>query len=345
MDLTDKTTVEIQNIATELDAMIRRTESLDSVDKGTIKKTDFDDRTKAEQNVEETKEDLKIVANIPNDSVVQSKTYDSVTKRTNVETSPTSAKIVTITASSTTTVQKVSKKGPTTTGALRIIESDDEGEIPETVRTFDDSTKSLESASTETALGSTVTVYENSSAMTTYKNGTTETTEKFDVRLVPLKDESTDEVEIITSSSSGRPKTVNVKDIIDSINKSQSLLKINYEDHKRRTSNGSINTRIRELERKETEINEMLNEIDLDQKVNGLCTSKSDTQIVEEEINEIPVVIRDLESQISREEDSGSLFQKCRPSSHQPNRPLSGDHDWNPLPKPKRSSPATSPAK
>lgn len=363
--MTDRTTVTIQNIASELDAMIRRTDSVDSVDKEKTKGVDQgrDDRQLKDDPPEDEILTIHIIDRQGGDPTESTsnrsdpkplpKPRELIAKEV-VEEDSASAKIVTIT-SSTTTVHKVGKKENRSgsSGALRIIESDDESEIPVTIRSFDDSTKDttpkpLENGNArDEASGSTATVYENSAPLN--GNGTV-ATEQYDVRFVPLVDKEEPVVETVTedgSSSAGKPKTVNVKDIIESINKSQSLLKINYEDHKaRRTSNGSINTRIRELERKETEINEMLNEIDLDRKVNGLCSSRTDDQIVEEEINEIPVVIRDLESQISREEDSGSLFQKCRPTSlSQQNRPLSGDHDWNPLPKPKRSSPTTSPTK
>lgn len=363
--ITEKTAVEIQNIASEIDAMLRRTDSRESIDKEeTTKEEKVAIRTTTTTTVETVKkeedheEPLKNVTEIapkeeeekpreinnnePDDAIpvavdkeakeggivsadknvqpeeeqeeanprVESPS-DEEDKRTTKEPSPSSNLVSTIeieiveqqpVVTSVSSVTLPANKD--TRNSLRIVESEDE----------DDKLLPPPPPSTTSS--------------DPYKNVVVEM-EKYDVRFVPLKGD--DSPADTTSPRVNGDGAKTVKDIIDSINKSQSLLKINVEDQKRRASNGSINTRIRELERKESECNEMLNEIDLDQKIGSL---RPLSPVPDEEI---PVVIRDLQS-MKTDDEVNALFKKCRPASG------SGNHDWNPLPKPKRShssSPST----
>lgn len=332
--IAEKATEQIQNIASEIDAMIRRTESREEIqipgddkEKGvSIEATTITVvvTEKPEQKVEdkpeiESKEVEKELPSNDKDHPDSNRKEKSSKNCEPMEIQPVSPTPLQMTIEEERPEEKkiVVKEKEKINGslnALRIVESEEE--ISEIIP---DEVSNLNRAAAKT----------NGTGPDPYKNVVVEM-EKYDVRYVPLKgSEESEDQQDSCKSSNGGAKTV--KDIIDSINKSQSLLKLNSEE--RRTSNGSINTRIRELERKETECKEMLNEIDLDRKIGSLGR--------EEELEDVPVVIRELQTYVSREEEgkdgegSNVLFKKCRPTS--------GSHDWNPLPKPKRSSPAATP--
>lgn len=332
--IAEKATEQIQNIASEIDAMIRRTESREEIqipgddkEKGvfieattiTVVVTE-----KAEQKVEdkpeiESKEVEKELPSNERDHPDSNRKEKSSKNCEPMEIQPVSPTPLQMTIEEerpeeNKIVVKEKEKINGSLNALRIVESEEE--ISEIIP---DEVSNLNHKAAKT----------NGTGPDPYKNVVVEM-EKYDVRYVPLKgSEESEDQQDSTKSSNGGAKTV--KDIIDSINKSQSLLKLNSEE--RRTSNGSINTRIRELERKETECKEMLNEIDLDRKIGSLGR--------DEELEDVPVVIRELQTYVCRDgeekdgEGSNVLFKKCRPTS--------GSHDWNPLPKPKRSSPAATP--
>lgn len=196
---------------------------------------------------------------------------------------------------------------------LRIVESQEN--IPETVKSL--------------------TITENvpkASSSDPYTNVVIEM-EKYDIRYVALKDEKNASQEPSTSEERRQLESQrSVKEIIDSINKSQSLLKINHEEARQKNgrSSESISTKIKELETQEKNINSMLDEIEFETRVNDLRITED---VSEAELNEIPVVVRDLQTHISREEEVGSLFEKCS----SPNKRSSAGHEWNPLPKPRRT--------
>lgn len=359
--ITEKATIEIQNISSEIDALIRRTESRESVDKDKGKEEEQlpEERLKANSVVAEEKapeinnnnkvdKEEALINNSNKEATANN--LDLSNEKPQIEekdilitdSPPTEVEVVTIPSKFKIEIvdeTKAEEQETVTTirieeaplviqesiSSLRIVESEDEDtkEVP----TQDLKTLKIEENVEEKKAT-------NATSMDPYKNVVVEM-EKYDVRFVPLKGEDVVEATSSTARLNGgsAQNSKTVKDIIDSINKSQSLLKINVEEQKRRASNGSINTRIRELERKESECNEMLNEIDLERKISGL----NSPSVVDDVDEEIPVVIRELE-RVEEDEVSG-LFKKCRPAS-------GGNHDWNPLPKPKRShssSPSTTP--
>lgn len=337
--INEKTTVEIQNIASEIDAMIRRTESPDSIpDKQLIAR---EEKEKQDEVVKELEERFKSESKKCDDEPDQSsrltngdlhKDYEveekDVVKDEQIKvTSSETIEVVTIEEdhytppppSSSPPPSPPTSAPPTSSGFLRIVESEDEDEKMSITIQSQETPPTTVIVETKTVEKFHVTPCTSDP----YKNVVSEM-EKYDVRYVPLKESEHDE----GASKVNGNKTV--KDIIESINKSQSLLKINVEDQKRRASNGSngsINTKIRELERKESECLEMLNEIDLEKKFEGL----RDLSPVEE----FPLVIQELNN---NNDEVISLFTKCKPS---PSSPSATSHDWNPLPKPKRSHSAS----
>lgn len=381
----EKTTVEIQNIASEIDAMLRRTtaessESLDKENANTAKASEKDRvqdepherRLKSEDKIEEI-----IISNDSNnnETVVEvDKVVDTINKEdvrlTNgeQEIKPVNDKEIISSIEVKVVVSEVEKPEPFVVtqdlSTLRIVESEDEEDhqteiIPEPVTaklnrieeiavTGEENTNKTSTTNQpiEVVVAKIIQQQKpttiNDNKNDPYRNVVVEM-EKYDVRYVALKGDEEQVVGAggnINNNNNNNSKTV--KDIIDSINKSQSLLKINVDEQaKRRTSNGSINTRIRELERKESECNEMLSEIDLDRKISGLYKTGSESVQVGV-VDEIPVVIRELhkmEEEQDEQDDVNAMFKKCRPVS-------SGNHDWNPLPKPRRShssSPSSTP--
>lgn len=359
--ITEKATIEIQNISSEIDALIRRTESRESVDKDKGKEEEQlpEERLKANSAVAEEKspeinnnnkvdKEEAVINNSNKEATANNEDLsnekpqieekdmlitDSQHTEVEVVTIPSKFKIEIVDETKAEEQETVTTiridEAPLviqeSISSLRIVESEDED--TKEVLTEDLKTLKIEENNEEKKVT-------NATSMDPYKNVVVEM-EKYDVRFVPLKGEDVVEATSSTARLNGgsAQNSKTVKDIIDSINKSQSLLKINVEEQKRRASNGSINTRIRELERKESECNEMLNEIDLERKISGL----NSPSVVDDVDEEIPVVIRELE-RVEEDEVSG-LFKKCRPAS-------GGNHDWNPLPKPKRShssSPSTTP--
>lgn len=335
---------EIQSISSAIDAMIRRTESRESIEKETRETVEVamvvqkenppEERLNAKQEEKEEEIIEKTDTNNNDNEITSNKGPAAETelqaKTTDWQQSTPGASDAS--ASVTTTVQQIAEE------EIKINGSIDETVKPsESVPSYapppppspptEDSLRIIESEDEDATDSNPQVVNKIGTTHDPYKNVVVEM-EKYDVRYVPLKgEEDHQHCEATRSSSANNSKTV--KDIIDSINKSQSLLKINVDEQKRRASNGSIGTRIRELERKESECNEMLNEIDLEQKISTLNATP-------EEETEIPVVIREM-ARVD-EEEVNSLFKKCRPASG------GGNHEWNPLPKPKRShssSPST----
>lgn len=154
--------------------------------------------------------------------------------------------------------------------------------------------------------------------------------EKYEIRFAPLK---TDDAAGENHRKNPVERQRSVQEIIESINKSQSLLKINYEDDsrvqsimqdiesqkrdvQRRKSSDSLNRNIRELEQKEQEMRELIKELE------------------EQETSDIPVVVQEF---------NNNSFDKCvqlrEPveKDQNDNQTKKSSIEWNPLPKPRRS--------
>ncbi|XP_059618426.1 uncharacterized protein LOC132262937 [Phlebotomus argentipes] len=161
-----------------------------------------------------------------------------------------------------------------------------------------------------------------------YKNVVVEM-EKYEIRFAPLK--TNDDLGEENHRRNPIERQRSVQEIIDSINKNQSLLKINYEDDsrvrsimkdiesqkmdvQRRKSSDSLNRNIQELELKEREMRELIREL--------------------EEASDIPVVVQEF---------NNNSFDKCV-QLRDPERDQNDNQtvqkssiEWNPLPKPRRS--------
>uniref|UniRef100_A0A1B0DQT8 Uncharacterized protein n=1 Tax=Phlebotomus papatasi TaxID=29031 RepID=A0A1B0DQT8_PHLPP len=154
--------------------------------------------------------------------------------------------------------------------------------------------------------------------------------EKYEIRFAPLK---TDDAAGENHRKNPVERQRSVQEIIESINKSQSLLKINYEDDsrvqsimqdiesqkrdvQRRKSSDSLNRNIRELEQKEQEMRELIKELE------------------EQETSDIPVVVQEF---------NNNSFDKCvqlrepEEKDQNDNQTKKSSIEWNPLPKPRRS--------
>lgn len=334
--IAEKATEQIQSIASEIDALIRRTESRESV------LHEEDKKMNGHEFHEDSKCDIITKADVEKNELNGKKHEVDLPAETKTckheqtelqqingseQEPPCLDEDPNLKSDINSEPEKTKVEIDESTNPLRIVESEDEETIPSPI------VEKVIVTSTSTA---------PMQRRDPYMNVVSEM-EKYDVRYVPLKGAEGEEPR---PQNGQTPKTV--KDIIESINKSQSLLKINVEEQQqqRRTSNASINTRIRDLERnleqKETVCKEMLSEIELDEKIGSLA-------VEEKQEVEIPVVIQDL--QIKEEEegkereeqvdDVNELFKKCRPSSASPtSSPTTADGNpyWNPLPKPKRSN-------
>lgn len=164
---------------------------------------------------------------------------------------------------------------------------------------------------------------------------------EFQIRYVPLK-EGTPENELngsnssIPSNSNGRRRSV--KDIIASINKSQSLLKINEPKENSSTSisnsssidriaasSESLQKNIKELKENENKIKSFLQE--MEKKVDENRNSYYDN---------IPSTVLSYETEElnnNKKSDADIVFEKCVLRKKNDDENI----DWNPLPKPRRS--------
>lgn len=164
---------------------------------------------------------------------------------------------------------------------------------------------------------------------------------EFQIRYVPLK-EGTPENELngsnssIPSNSNGRRRSV--KDIIASINKSQSLLKINEPKENSSTSisnsssidriaasSESLQKNIKELKENENKIQSFLQE--MEKKVDENRNSYYDN---------IPSTVLSYETEElnnNKKSDADIVFEKCVLRKKNDDENI----DWNPLPKPRRS--------
>lgn len=164
---------------------------------------------------------------------------------------------------------------------------------------------------------------------------------EFQIRYVPLK-EGTPENDLngsnssIPSNSNGRRRSV--KDIIASINKSQSLLKINEPKENSSTSisnsssvdriaasSESLQKNIKELKENENKIQSFLQE--MEKKVDENRNSYYDN---------IPSTVLSYESEElnnNKKSDADIVFEKCVLRKKNDDENI----DWNPLPKPRRS--------
>uniref|UniRef100_A0A1L8DHQ6 Putative mediator of rna polymerase ii transcription subunit 26 n=1 Tax=Nyssomyia neivai TaxID=330878 RepID=A0A1L8DHQ6_9DIPT len=160
-----------------------------------------------------------------------------------------------------------------------------------------------------------------------YKNVVVEM-EKYEIRFAPLK--ANDEGEHHRRNPIERQRSV--QEIIESINKNQSLLRINYEDDsrvqsimkdietqkfetERRKSSDSLRRNIAELEVKEREMRELIKELE------------------EQETYEIPLPVREFNNNSSR---YVQLREKDVVDQNE-NQTKVSSIEWNPLPKPRRS--------
>lgn len=162
---------------------------------------------------------------------------------------------------------------------------------------------------------------------------------EFQIRYVPLK-EGTPENDLNGSNSSipsnGNSRRRSVKDIIASINKSQSLLKINEPKDSTSISNSSsidkiaassesLQKNIKELKENENKIQNFLQE--MEQKVDVNRNSYYDN---------IPSTVLNYEAvelNNNKQSDADIVFEKCVLRKKNDD----GSIDWNPLPKPRRS--------
>ncbi|XP_055681579.1 titin [Lutzomyia longipalpis] len=163
-----------------------------------------------------------------------------------------------------------------------------------------------------------------------YKNVVVEM-EKYEIRFSPLKTNDDREGE---HRKNPVERQRSVQEIIESINKNQSLLRINYEDDtrvqnimhdietqkldaQRRKSADSLSRNIQELEVKEREMRELIRELEEQQ-----------------EAYEIPVPVQEF---------NNNSFSKCvqlrdpEARDQNDNQTQRSSIEWNPLPKPRRS--------
>lgn len=166
---------------------------------------------------------------------------------------------------------------------------------------------------------------------------------EFQIRYVPLK-EGTPENDLngsissIPSNSSSRRRSV--KDIIASINKSQSLLKIN--EPKENSSNSILNSssvdkiaasseslqkNIRELKENESKIQSFLQEMEtkVDVNRNSYYDNIPSTVLNYEKTDEL--------NNNNKKRDADIVFEKCVLRK----KNVDENIDWNPVPKPRRS--------
>lgn len=160
---------------------------------------------------------------------------------------------------------------------------------------------------------------------------------EFQIRYVPLK-EGTPETDVNGSTSSipsnGRRRSV--KDIIASINKSQSLLKINEPKDisnsssidKIASSSESLQKNIKELKENESKIQSFLQEmekkVDIDVNRNSYYDNIPST-VLNYQVDEL--------NNNNKKSDADIVFEKCVLRKKNDD----GNIDWNPLPKPRRS--------
>lgn len=166
---------------------------------------------------------------------------------------------------------------------------------------------------------------------------------EFQIRYVPLK-EGTPETDLNGSSSSipsnGNGRRRSVKDIIASINKSQSLLKINEPKDSTSISNSSsidkmaassesLQRNIKELKENESKIQfflqEMEKKVDVDVNRNSYYDNIPSTVLNYEIIDEL--------NNNNKKSDTDIVFEKCVLRKKNDDENI----DWNPLPKPRRS--------
>lgn len=123
-----------------------------------------------------------------------------------------------------------------------------------------------------------------------------------------------------------------VKDIIESINRSQSLLKVDRDSNSLNSvliqthSDDSLKRNLNQLEESEKEIKKIIEEME--------STPPPDDG---KTFNEYPLVLKRLEAQ-NNESDDDVVFRKCTVQTDRDrlmnSRP---SHEWNPVPKPRRS--------
>ncbi|XP_065088983.1 uncharacterized protein LOC135710360 [Ochlerotatus camptorhynchus] len=158
--------------------------------------------------------------------------------------------------------------------------------------------------------------------------------------------------DISSFQNTGTERRRSVRDIIESINKSQSLLKVNHEStgilHSAQ-SNDSVNRNIRELNEREKEIQRMLHEME---------ATLSNVQPEPRQVSSVPPPINkrgsyydnvpEGDENLDNLEDRNNLLSKSAlRSKKSPTKSLGIEQsddvqfqdciDWNPLPKPRRS--------
>lgn len=159
---------------------------------------------------------------------------------------------------------------------------------------------------------------------------------EFQIRYVPLKEGTPENGSNSSIPSNGNSRRRSVKDIIASINKSQSLLKINEPKDSTSISNSSsidkiaassesLQKNIKELKENENKIQNFLQE--MEQKVDVNRNSYYDN---------IPSTVLNYEAvelNNNKQSDADIVFEKCVLRKKNDD----GSIDWNPLPKPRRS--------
>ncbi|XP_055597280.1 uncharacterized protein DDB_G0290587 [Uranotaenia lowii] len=158
--------------------------------------------------------------------------------------------------------------------------------------------------------------------------------------------ESTQSTEGLNTKTDAEDSRRSVRDIINSINKSQSLLKVNYETsagmHSSQ-SNDSVNRNIRELNEREKEIQNMLREIDSRYGDRGQPSS-SVSDFGQTKRGSYYDNVPDGDDNMNNLMSKGNFRVKKSPTKSL-GMDNNGDevaqfqdcHDWNPLPKPRRS--------
>ncbi|XP_055636719.1 uncharacterized protein LOC129775712 [Toxorhynchites rutilus septentrionalis] len=175
----------------------------------------------------------------------------------------------------------------------------------------------------------------------------TKISEKIDTARMKISESSGD---ISSLPNAGTERRRSVRDIIESINKSQSLLKGNYESTGTlysAQSSDSVNRSIRELNEREKEIQRMLREMDAnlnDEPVPELPQPVQPTKKRGSYYDNVP----ETDENMDNLEDRNNLLSKSEMRSKksptkslgiEPNEEVQFQDciDWNPLPKPRRS--------
>lgn len=177
----------------------------------------------------------------------------------------------------------------------------------------------------------------------------TEIDEKINTARLKIS-ESTGDIESLQNSGTERRRSV--RDIIESINKSQSLLKVNHESSGTMysaQSNDSVNRNLRELNDRENEIQRMLHEMESNYGSNAQSQPRkwSLTPPTKKRSSYYDNVPEGDENLDNLDDRNNLLSKSALRSKKSPTKSLGMEQtddvqfqdciDWNPLPKPRRS--------